>query len=63
MADTILHGTAARGENNGMAKLTVADVKKIRILRGTNEDVGNIFGVGPTAISRIRLRQSWKHIR
>lgn len=53
-------------ENNGMAKLTVSDVKKIRCMyeKGemTQKDIGKTFGVTQANISIITKRTGWNKI-
>lgn len=50
------------GEKNGAAKLSAADVDKVReMIRGgsTNKAIGRVFGVTHQAISRIRRGRAW----
>ena len=63
--DKILHGTSNQGERSSKAKLTNEDVVEIRNRRATGEPLKTIasdFSVGVCTISRIALRQSWKHL-
>lgn len=54
----------ARGERQGSAKLTAADVLKIRGLEGslTMTAIGKIYGVSRSAVRDILTRSHWKHI-
>lgn len=50
------------GEKNGNAKLSMADLEKIRAMiagGSTNKAIGRVFGVTHQAISRIRRGKSW----
>jgi hypothetical protein len=62
-ADRMIHGTEPRGEKNGMAKLTRADVDEIIALRGveTGRATAEQFGVTPAQISNIQLRKQWTY--
>lgn len=54
----------ARGHQNGRAKLTTAQVHQIRVLLATGAkqaDVGAVFGVSQTAVSKIARRKRWAH--
>lgn len=64
-ADRDRHGTTARGEKNGFAKLTGEAVSAIRSRYAageTQESLGKEFGVKHAAISRIVNRKAWKHV-
>ncbi len=65
-ADSVLHGTNARGEICGNAKIKDGDVLKIRRLLAdgnlTQNEIGNMFGVTQSNISYIKLRKGWKHL-
>ncbi len=54
----------ARGENNGNATLSQAEVKQIRYLarRFSQKEIAKIFDVRPACISKIYLNKTWKHI-
>lgn len=60
-ADKIKHGTACRGETSHASKLTTADVRRIRALRGQigSEQLGRMFGVNGSSIVAIQRRRSW----
>jgi hypothetical protein len=54
-----------RGEFNGHAKLTAAQVRRIRVLKvggKTNRALSAQFGVDPSHISGIVNRRGWKNI-
>ena len=52
-----------KGEANGKAKLTEADVLEIRAIVGmSNVQIGERYGVHNGIISGIRNRKSWQHI-
>lgn len=57
--------TAMMGERNGNAKLTLADVQRIRAMYSTGrfrrKELGPIFGVSEHSIKAIVQCQSWKH--
>jgi len=53
------------GENHGLSKLTEAAVLEIRRLYAeghTRQSLAEKFGVLPGTISKVTLRQRWKHI-
>lgn len=53
----------AIGEHHGFAKLTEAQVREIRSIKGvTTRAMAETFGVSHGQISRIRLRYDWKHV-
>lgn len=60
-ADKLAHGTRVRGEKCNAAKLTEADVREIRRLRGsmTQDALAERFCVLRTNISRIQNRSRW----
>lgn len=54
-----------RGERVNTAKLTAQDVINIRTRRGDGEpllDIADDYNITRTQVSRIYLRQAWKHI-
>lgn len=65
-ADTLIHGTHIRGENNYATHLTEADVREIRRLYSlgniTYRELGERFGVGLEAIGAIVRVDTWKHV-
>jgi len=63
--DAVGKGRAARGELNGQAKLTAADVRRIRTMLAAGRrqsDIASLFGVRRTEISRIATGSRWAHI-
>lgn len=63
MKDATSKGRMSRGELCGTSKLTVAEVKQIRISTGTVIEVSKQYNINPSTISKIRLKQRWKHIK
>ena len=64
-ADMVERGRSARGERAANSKLTQDQVLEIRRLRSEGaraKDLGPMFGVTRQAISKICLRQRWKHV-
>ena len=51
-----------RGERNGNAKLTADAVLAIRRELGSQVAVGRKYGISPSQVGAIRLRQEWRHI-
>lgn len=67
MDDRDRHGTTARGERNGLSKLTAAQVREIRALaRGpeflTKGELASLFGVHRQAIHDLLKGRTWKHV-
>lgn len=60
-ADKLLHGTHARGERCGTSKLTEADVKEIRILKGVKpqKEIAERFQISVPTVSEIQNRRKW----
>lgn len=58
------HGTTARGERNGNAKLTEDKVREIRDLRGkmTQRAIAILFGISKTVVNAIHHRRNWAHV-
>lgn len=66
--DKVSRGRASSlpGEKNPMAKLTTADVIKIRrlIKQGYGDTyIGDRFGVSRKCIAKIRTGETWKHVK
>lgn len=59
--DRIRHGTTAKGEHHGMAKLTRAEVEEIRSIgsKESSRELGRRFGVSKTSILLVRKRKVW----
>lgn len=60
-ADKVRHGTIVRGERQGNAKLTEADVVNIRKLFGAlrHYEIAEIYGVTRSTISQIHTGKHW----
>ena len=61
----VRHGTAPRGERNGLAELTADAVREIRRRRALGETwqaLADAFGVAKTTARRAGLRQTWEHV-
>ena len=63
-ADKVAHGTIAQGERLPQAKLSDADVRSIRALKGAVEqqDIARMYGVAESCVSKIINRRSWRHV-
>jgi hypothetical protein len=55
-------GKPSKGESNGMAKISADDVRFIRQSTLKQKELGNMFGIQQTVVSRIIHRKLWKHI-
>lgn len=67
VADSIANGTFPRGEKNGHAKLTAADVVAIREAircgkRGIQTELATRYGVAQSVITKIKWGHSWAHV-
>lgn len=51
-----------KGETNGAAKLTIAQVLAIRSLPGSQTAIAKHFGIKQAQVCRIKLRESWSHV-
>lgn len=65
-ADRNSHGTSNRGEQNGQAILTEAQVIEIRKLWATEQymqkDLARMFGIVRVAVCNVVNRRNWKHV-
>lgn len=64
-ADMLLHGTRTCGEDVVTAKLSEADVVKIREIRRSGmllKDIGQMFDITETMVSLICRGKAWKHV-
>ena len=59
MHDKIAHGTLARRERIGSAKLTAAQIVAIRTEAGTQRAIAARYGVDQSAISNIKRGKNW----
>jgi hypothetical protein len=50
------------GPRNGHAKLTVAEVRLIRLMDGTHGEIAAHFGVSRPSVSLIRAGRTWKYV-
>ena len=61
--DRVDRDRSARGERNGRAKLTEANVRDIRSLtKVPNSQLAWMYGVDRKVIYNIRRRKSWRHV-
>lgn len=61
----VTNGLVAKGEKNGLAKLTAETVREIRDLAGrgaSKRELANLFGVHRTRISQVLLGKAWGHV-
>lgn len=64
-ADSVRHGTAARGARQGHARLTADQVREIlkRLVAGeTQGDIAARFGIHKTTVSQIKRGKNWRWI-
>ena len=52
-----------RGERNYQARFTEADIRHIRATTERGKDLAQRFGVTPAAITNIRKRRTWAHVK
>lgn len=59
--DTVAHGTSLRGERNRNARLTAADVRRIRAIkdRATKTQIAGMYGVTRSNVGHILSGRSW----
>jgi hypothetical protein len=60
--DSIKAGTIARGEKICSAKLTIEQVREIRIARSPGRLIAEQYGVTRRTIDRIRSGAAWAHV-
>jgi hypothetical protein len=60
--DRYRHGTSARGEGNGRAKLTKDDVIAIRNSGQSRMELSRQYGISKEQVRAIAVRKSWAHI-
>jgi hypothetical protein len=66
MADMVRHGRSTYGQRNCKAKLTVQQVRDIRLRyeRGeTQTSLASVYHIHQTVVSKIVLRKYWKHVK
>jgi hypothetical protein len=64
-ADELRDGTRNRGERHGNAKLTEADIRRIRARRAAHEPRATIaadYGIDPATVGGIYHRRRWAHV-
>lgn len=63
-ADRVKHGTDLRGEKAWNARLSAADVRRIRFLAGVvpGVELAARYGVSPMYICTIQKRRVWRHL-
>ena len=54
---------ALRGEDHPAAKLTEAQVQRIRTDRRENTPIADSYGVTPAMIGHIKHKRAWRHLR
>lgn len=65
MRDRDTKGRQARGETNGMSKLSAAQVIEIRARRAAGESctaIAKSIGVSKGTVSKVALGQAWRHV-
>lgn len=62
VADKVAKHRQVRGEKQGLAKLTVAEIKAIRQSAESNTVLGEIYGVTRQNIIAIKKGLTWKHV-
>ena len=60
--DKQAHGTVARGERQGIAKITASDVQAIRSDSRSQRAIAADYGVTQANISSLVRRKSWSHV-
>ena len=66
VADREIHGNTAKGERNGLARLTATAVRDMRARHAGGETIYSlaaVFGVAETTASDAIHRRTWRHIR
>lgn len=61
-SDKITHGTHNRGEHHGGAKLTMENVKNIRIAAGYHKDIAKRYDISRQTVGDIKNRRRWQWI-
>ena len=65
MRDMVEKGRSAKGESNGMSKLTTSEVREIRMIGKAmrQRDIGELYGISQPMVGYILNRQWWKHVK
>ena len=53
----------AKGVANGNSKITENDVREIRSDGRRQVDIAAAYGITQTVVSKIKLRQAWRHVK
>ena len=61
IADRTAKGRDARGERQGLAKLTPAKAAQIFLAEGVQREIAERFGVHQSQVSNIKRRITWRH--
>ena len=61
-AGRVKAGKKTFGESKGTAKLTTSAVRAIRDSDEPNKVLGNLYGIDPSHIAKIRRREYWTHV-
>lgn len=61
-ADAIRHGTIARGEGHGCAKLTTAGAREIKASAESSSALARRFGVSRRLVKLVRDGLAWRHL-
>jgi hypothetical protein len=62
VTDCVLKERNARGEKHGRSKLTVAEVRHIKLSNLPGAALSEMYKIAPGQISAIRSGKKWKHI-
>lgn len=54
---------SVKGSRHGKARLTEDDIRAIRLDTRTRKVIAKDYGVGPSQITRIKLRERWSHVK
>lgn len=63
MKDRDSRNRQARGERQGLSKLTEDDVRAIRKDVRSQEAIARDYGIAQTGVSFIKRRKTWKHVK
>ena len=62
VADKVMHGTVAAGENHARSKLTDDSVRAIRASSESLSKLAATFGVCKTTVQKVRNSKAWTHV-
>ena len=63
VADKVAKGRQSRGLRTGLAKLTEAEVFKIREFKGTNRRAAELWGISKSQAHLIMSGGAWRHLQ